>query len=1784
MSTLGRPNRRHRKLRRRRRSFLNRQHQRPLLGAERLEPRALLAGDLPSLTVSEYWNYVRPTDINNDGATTTLDLLPLINSLSQTGPRQLGGPPAGAAGEAGAAGAAGAAGEAEGSVGERFYIDPNNDSALNVLDLLMVVNDLSAEGEDPPIIVNFSLVPVALGTNDPITSIQEGGHYELRVLVQDTGVLSFMGDTRVPLQPNGNAALGLFTPFLEMFWDRAQTDVQVNETQLIEFTGSPTSSTRLRLTFTDTDNTTQQTAEIAFTADAVTMSTRIRDALVALTKIGSSTVGNLRNIEVEPGANNRRFFVRFINDESNKDFANLGATLTVPGGATGVNVTETVKGDPNLLASFQEMFQPRKVRDPLDPFTIINDDQNDLLYYTSFLNPDNRPIVIPQANGVVNAGGINAEVFADPFGPRPGTQIVEVFRLRMTAKDKLSASPVTFTGAYPSVQSQRFITVLGDADDDGGPWTSPMPASVVAFQSGSINIVEPVSAINDAASLNEGAGANVTVNVLANDLDSTGPSNLVIANFTQPASGTVVQVGNQLQYTVPNGDFNGVVTFQYTIRDGVNASLTDTATVTITVTATNDAPVNAVPGPQTVAEDAPAGLVFGGGNAISISDVDAGAASVNLRLQSTNGTLKLPSLPGTLAITGDGTNDLIIVGSIANINPALSGLKYAPNLNFNGSAQITVTTNDNGNSGVAPNNQPLSDVDVININVTPTNDAPVNAVPAAVQVDESAQLSFTNGNTISVSDVDVPTTNPNMTVTLSTNSTQGGTLNVTAAGGANVSGNNSQNVTVSGTIAAVNATLASLKFNAGLPETVTLTVLSNDNGNTGAPGPLTDSDTVSIDVVATVRPRANPNTYNLNEGPASFALNSPSVLANDLANAGAQVTLESVTQPAVGTVTINDAGTPGTKTDDFIVYTPASVNFFGQVTFTYTISETPVTVNTVLGANATATVTLNIANVADAPVAVDDGPYAATEDTILSVSVAQGVLLNDTDADNLSAPFNAGLTAQLTQQPAAGQGTVNLAADGSFTWTPPAGLNFFGSTSFRYRAVDPQGNQSNEATAVINVASVNDAPVAVNDGPGGIYVMNEDDPPLVIPAPGVLSNDTDVETPNLMTAVLVGSATNGVVTLNPDGSFTFDSNNNFNSNLGVASFQYQVNDNDPSDAKLSNIATVTIQVNPVNDAPVAGNPEFTVEEGAVLSRNAAQGLRTAVTDVDEPGGFTGSIALVTGPAQGSLILNADGSFVYTPPATVVTNFDVTFTYTATDNALATSNVGTVTIHVTPFNDPPVAVADSFTASEDTPLVVSAPGVLGNDSDEETPLAGLTAVLVTNVPAAAGSVALNADGSFTYSPAGNFFTLGTPISFTYQVSDGPAQSGGKLSNIATVTINVNEVNDNPVANPDTFDFVIQNFTNQLLPSALANDNAGVDVGAVPGDVLSITHVGGSTTQTTTAAGNVVRRVGNDLFYDAGSFLGQDSFQYTISDGRGGTATATYTVQVVAFVPKDISGTVFVDNGDGVFGAGDKPVANAQVQLTGTNVIGVPNFTPRVAFTDELGRYSFSGLFPGNYTVNEFTPKFLKDGVDPSSNVSPLVKTFANDQYTLAWTIQESIVTGPISGLNFVEKGIDPAQLDDASGLITEILASSGSSGMVLAVGPGNEVYWSYCLAGWSTRATLQLEFGAGGTIPSLLLTIGGVTKRIYQNPSQNTGTGSPASPPAGSTARFRILGSTSAGEFIIRLDGTLSDFGFASTAGSASAPPEAGEGEGAPQMSDRDFRDAADQVFAEKAWA
>src|SRR5204863_412426 len=162
----------------------------------------------------------------------------------------------------------------------------------------------------------------------------------------------------------------------------------------------------------------------------------------------------------------------------------------------------------------------------------------------------------------------------------------------------------------------------------------------------------------------------------------------------------------------------------------------------------------------------------------------------------------------------------------------------------------------------------------------------------------------------------------------------------------------------------------------------------------------------------------------------------------------------------------------------------------------------------------------------------------------------------------------------------------------------------------------------NVATVTITVAAINDAPVAVNDS----YNTTEDTP-LTIAAPGVLGNDTD-EDGDTLTSIVVSQPTHGAVTLNTNGSFTYTPALNYN---GSDSFTYKANDGTAD----SNVATVTLSVAAVNDAPVAGNDSYNATEDTPLTI-VAPAVLSNDTDVD---GNPLTAAVVAQPAHGTVTVN-----------------------------------------------------------------------------------------------------------------------------------------------------------------------------------------------------------------------------------------------------------------------------------------------------------------------------------------------------------------------------------------------------------------------------------------------------------------------------------------------------------------------------------------------------------------
>ena len=271
------------------------------------------------------------------------------------------------------------------------------------------------------------------------------------------------------------------------------------------------------------------------------------------------------------------------------------------------------------------------------------------------------------------------------------------------------------------------------------------------------------------------------------------------------------------------------------------------------------------------------------------------------------------------------------------------------------------------------------------------------------------------------------------------------------------------------------------------------------------------------------------------------------------------------------------------------------------------------------------------------------------------------------------------------------------------------------------------------------------APVAVADA-----FTTAEDVALTVDAPGVLANDTDADS-DALAAVKVSDPSNGTVALDADGSFTYTPEAEFS---GTDSFTYKTS----GGGSDSNVVTATITVTAVNDAPTAASDAYSTGEDTPFTV-AAPGVLG--NDADPEGAITA--IKVSDPANGTVVLDADGSF----------------TYKANDGTVD-SAVATVTLTVTAVNDAPVAVDDTYTTAQAVPLLVTAPGLLANDTDAES--GTLTAIKVSDP--ANGTVTVNADGSFTYTPTVDF--AGTD-SFTYKANDGTADSG-----VATATITVQAV--------------------------------------------------------------------------------------------------------------------------------------------------------------------------------------------------------------------------------------------------------------------------------------------------------------------------------------------------------------------------------------------------------
>ncbi|MET0382665.1 MAG: Ig-like domain-containing protein, partial [Burkholderiaceae bacterium] len=480
-------------------------------------------------------------------------------------------------------------------------------------------------------------------------------------------------------------------------------------------------------------------------------------------------------------------------------------------------------------------------------------------------------------------------------------------------------------------------------------------------------------------------------------------------------------------------------------------------------------------------------------------------------------------------------------------------------------------------------------------------------------------------------------------------------------------------------------------------------------GNDSFTYTITDADgskssaTVTLSIAPV--PVANPDTLAGTENsPITGNLNS-----NDVPSAGQTNTWALTTGASHGTVTVDPDGT--------FSYVPAP-GYTGADAFTYTITDSN-------GHTSTATVALTVSPLA--PVAVDDA--AAVKE---NASVSGTLVTNDT-------PVAGEANTWAVATPPA-HGAVTVHADGTYTYTPATG--YVGTDSFTYTITDASG-QSSTAKVALTVSAV--APVAVDDAAS----VKEN----ASVSGTLVTNDTPVAGEVNTWAVATPPA-HGAVTVHPDGTYTYTPATGYS---GADSFTYTITDA----SGQSSTATVHLTVTPV---PIAANDTVSGKENSTITGTVAANDTPDSTGVN-------TWALASGPAHGAVTLSPNGTFSYVP----ATNYSGTdsFTYTLTDGA---GNASTATVNLT-IVPVPAAVADAFTTNENTAIAN------GNLAANDIPAAGQanTWTLDAAHGPAHGSVTVNPNGTFTYTPTTGYFGKDT---FDYVLTDA---NGDKSTATATITI-------------------------------------------------------------------------------------------------------------------------------------------------------------------------------------------------------------------------------------------------------------------------------------------------------------------------------------------------------------------------------------------------------------
>ncbi|WP_271194379.1 retention module-containing protein, partial [Pseudomonas turukhanskensis] len=1037
----------------------------------------------------------------------------------------------------------------------------------------------------------------------------------------------------------------------------------------------------------------------------------------------------------------------------------------------------------------------------------------------------------------------------------------------------LSVDPNAYT-YLAAGQNLTLTYTYNVVDGNGGITPTSATVTITGQNDAPVAVADSVSGNEDTV---------ITGNVLTNDSDADTGAVLSVSKYSisvgpltfSANAGENLNVGvgklvidSQGNFTfTPIGNYNGPVpTVTYTLTDG---TATSTATLNITVNPVNDAPfITAPTSVQVTSEDTSKVFSVLRGNSIATGDIDSPNLTTTLNVD--HGTLSLGPLAGGVTVTGNGTGALVLSGSSAAISAALQGLTYKPTADYNGTDLLKISSSDGSltsNSSVAIRVDAVADIRADAVSVNEDNALSFNAITG---VGGGSADSFEN---------------PGRAVT---GVTQGQHGSVTF---------NADGTLVYTPVANYNGT-----------DTFTYTVTS---------GGVTETATVTV----TVKP--------VNDAAVLSSADVHVAETNDAITTGGTLTISDIDSPATFTPQTNVAGAYGTFSIDAAgVWTFTANSAFNALNVGQSVSES-FTVTSADGTPTTVKVTIDGTN--DAPVASGTVVGSGSEDPAAPIQVTLG----GSDVDGTVGSYSIESLPEHGTLYANADGTGALAVGAVVTgpvyFVPTP--NWGGSTDFDFKAIDNSGASSDASTATINVTPVADAPTLTFGGGSQLISTGFEETNLSGGWNGNIGVGTlgggawqtgnsgnAVEIGSEGTYISGGSGTNQVIELerNPgDASNLFTTINAEAGETFVVQFQYSPRSGQESSSaidvfwggvKIGTLTSTTAGLTTytytlpadaagnytlefratdsnslgglLDNISVASQPNVGLEDHAIKLSS----ISAAVTDTDGSEHIS-KITIDDAPA-GSIISDGHGNSVtsdgtpiditnwnkgtltFTPPqnanGTIVLHVSATSTESNGDTATTTAPLNVTVIAV---NDAPTAPAVSLQTLEDTPVKGS---VVGADVDGDT----LTYTLKGDVQPAHGSVVVNTDGTFTYTPNANY---NGPDSFTVSVSDG---KGGTVDSV--VTIGVTPDNDAPTAPAVSVETLEDTPVNG---SVVGNDTDG--------DSLTYTLKG----DVQPAHGSVVVNTDGTFTYTPNTnYNGPDSFTVSISDGKGGTVDSVVTIGV------------------------------------------------------------------------------------------------------------------------------------------------------------------------------------------------------------------------------------------------------------------------------------------------